>query len=238
MEESNFSVLSWCHFSWSWSEGLTGHPTTLLFPTLSSLLGELQSKVVIAGGVVASPGRLPALWEELTPSQPHCTQSKAHFTILISERSRTESWDTSLVLLSHAVPWAWQWPLSEGQCSVFSFGELRAVTALNHNLNTFCACLPVSCFLVTKARILHWGLLESQKIKDCNSIFLPLPQKVIQPLKCWKMLRGHYLSLGCSKGAEQAAHPEDNVKSSTRNQRTPICFSICFVAVQSISADW
>lgn len=221
-------------------EGFTGAPhNPPVFPTLSSLLGELKSKVVIAGGVAVSPGRLPALREELIPPQPNCTPSKAHFTILmeISER-RTESWDTSLVLLSPAVPWAWQWPLSEGQCSVFSFGELRAVTALNHNLNTFCACLPVSCFLVTKVMILHWGLLESQQIKDCNSIFLPLPQKVIQPLKCWKMLRGHYLSLGCSKGAEQAARPEDNVKSSTRNQHTPICFSICFVAVQSISADW
>lgn len=107
------------------------------------------------------------------------------------------------MLLRPAVPWAWQWLLSEGQCSIFSSGELRAETALNHYLNTFCGCLPVSCFLVTKMMILHWGLLESQKIKDCNSIFLPLPQKVIQPLKCWKRLRGHYLSLGAPKGQRQ-----------------------------------
>lgn len=214
-------------------------PTTLLFPILSSLLEELKSKVVIAGECLpAQEGYLPCekrsphpspfelnqrLISQSSPKSVNEVGPKAGIHLLCCSGLKSLGHDSGL--------------RGRGQCSVFSSGEVRAVTALNHNLNTFCTSLPVSCFLVTKMMILHWGLLESQKIKDCNSIFLPLPQKVIQPLKCWKRLRGHYLSLGCSKRAEQAAHPKDNVKSSTRNQGIPICFSVYFVAVQIISAD-
>ena len=161
---------------------------TLLFPALLAFCSrELKSKVVIEVSAGPSPGRLPAPVRGAHP----ITACFALTQRLVSKDSHQsvnaagqKAEIRSLPFLGPAVPWVRQQPPSDGQLSVFSSEELRTVTALNQNLNTFCVCLPVSCFLVTKMMTLQRGLLETQKIMYCNSIFLPPSPEVIQSLKC------------------------------------------------------
>lgn len=134
-----------------------------------------------------SPGRLPAPVRGAHSITTHFALTKRLVSKDSCKSVNAAGWKAeihSLVLPGPAVPWVQQQPPGDGQLSVFSSEELRTVTALNQNLNAFCVCLPVSCFLVTKMMTLQRGLLESQKIMYCNSIFLPLPPKVIQSLKC------------------------------------------------------